>query len=63
MRRGVINRAKDISIDEFILIMIRFNVALMREVLHLSFSADDIAAVFIGWWVIQVNIVDDLGKV
>ena len=47
MRRSVVDGAKDIGIDEFILVTSRFNMALMREVFHLSFSADDAAAVFI----------------
>ena len=47
MYKSIINKAKNININKFILIATKFNMALMKEILYLNFSTDNAVAVFI----------------
>ena len=60
MGRGVFDWAKDIDMDQLVFITSGFNIPLVRQIFHPRFGADDVIAVIIGWWMVQVDAISNL---
>ena len=58
--RGILYQAKDIGIDQLILILVGFNMAFVRQILYPRFGVDNVVIVIIGWRMIQVDVINNL---